>query len=549
MKTASTTAKRIMASWFVLVALCNCAAAQTPSPPAPASTSSSKDPLNRQSPQDSVNSFLEACRSRNYERAQKYLDLRKLPKEHLKDGPQLAQQLERILDHDAEFDVAALSHDNEAEHANGLAPDRVHVASFNTNRQTLELQLERVRLRPGLFVWLFSAGSVNLIPRLAQLTSDSRIERSLPAPLVTWRIADTSLWQWIALVALAIALFAFSKLLSGWALALVEPVLKRIAPSLSREALAAFLGPVRLLLSVTALRLGMELIGPSALPRRYLERGLALLFFLGVFWLCCVIIDVIIGRLRSVLPSKHQSFSYSVLPLASRILKITILLLTIAAILGDWGYNTTTILAGVGVGGIAIALAAQKTIENLFGSVSVISDRPVSVGDFCRFGDKVGTVEDIGLRSTRIRTLDRTLVTVPNGQFSSMTLENFSRRDKMLFHLTLNLQRDTTPEQVRTLLQSITKALTEHPKVEAGEFPARFVGVGAYSLDLEIFVYIRTRDGDEFLHTQQDLLLWILDAVESAGTALALPTQASISYSFGNAPHQNGAPVQHTAQR
>jgi MscS family membrane protein len=161
----------------------------------------------------------------------------------------------------------------------------------------------------------------------------------------------------------------------------------------------------------------------------------------------------------------------------------------------------------------------------------VISDRPVSVGDFCKVGDRMGTVEDIGLRSTRIRTLDRTMVSVPNGQFSSMTLENFDKRDKMLFHVTLNLRRDSTPEQVRTVLNSISRILAENAKVEAGEFPVRFVGAGTYSLDIEIFVYVLTRNGDDFLRTQQDFLLKILDAVKEAGTARALPTQASIDYS------------------
>jgi MscS family membrane protein len=248
-------------------------------------------------------------------------------------------------------------------------------------------------------------------------------------------------------------------------------------------------------------------------------------------------VDLLIGHFGVVLRSKHQSFSYSVLPLASRVLKITILLLMIAAVLSSWGYNTTTIVAGLGVGGIAIALAAQKTIENFFGGVAVVSDRPVAVGDFCKFGDRTGTVEDIGLRSTRIRTPDRTLVTVPNGQFSSMTLENFDRRDKMLFHFTLNLRRDTRPDQVRVLLASVTKMLTDHPKLETGSLPVRFVGVGTYSLDLEVFAYVLTRSGDEFMQIQQDLYLWILDAVEAAGTALALPTQASVSYSTDATPH------------
>jgi MscS family membrane protein len=175
--------------------------------------------------------------------------------------------------------------------------------------------------------------------------------------------------------------------------------------------------------------------------------------------------------------------------------------------------------------------------------VAVISDRPVFVGDFCKFGDRVGTVEDIGLRSTRIRTPDRTLVSVPNSQFSSMTLENYSKRDKMLFHFTLNLRRDTTPDQVRTLLDSLTKSLTNHPKVEAGAFPVRFIGVGTYSLDLEIFVYLLTRDGDEFLQMQQELLLSILDEVRAAGTSLALPTQASVNYSSAAVEIQPHEPV------
>jgi MscS family membrane protein len=165
----------------------------------------------------------------------------------------------------------------------------------------------------------------------------------------------------------------------------------------------------------------------------------------------------------------------------------------------------------------------------------------VAVGEFCKFGDRMGTVEDIGLRSTRIRTPDRTLVTVPNGQFSSMTLENFDRRDKMLFHFMLNVRRDTKPDQVRDLLASVANILAENPKLEKSALPVHFNGVGTYSLDLEITAYVLTKDGDEFMRIQQDLYLRILDAVEAAGTALALPTQANISYAAPNTMQQNGA--------
>lgn len=217
------------------------------------------------------------------------------------------------------------------------------------------------------------------------------------------------------------------------------------------------------------------------------------------------------------------------MPLGRQVLKLALFLIAILSVLNAWGYNTTAILAGVGVGGIAIALAAQKTIEDLFGGVSVISDRPVLVGDVCRFGDRSGTVMHIGLRSTRIRTPDRTVISVPNGQFATMALENISRRDKVWFHPTLNLRRDTASDQLQKVLASFHEILTAHPKVETGKIPVRFIGVGPYSLDIAVEAYVTTPDYDEFLGIQQDLLLQLLRAVEQAGTALAVPLQENFA--------------------
>ena len=180
---------------------------------------------------------------------------------------------------------------------------------------------------------------------------------------------------------------------------------------------------------------------------------------------------------------------------------------------------------------MAIALAAQKTIEDLFGGISVISDRPILVGDVCHFGGRTGTVMHIGLRSTRIRTPDRTVISVPNGQFATMTLENISGRDKIWFHPTLNLRRDTASDQLLQVLVSFREILTGHPKVETGKIPVRFVGVGPYSLDVEVNAYVKTADYDEFLAVQQELLLRILQAVEQAGTRLAVPLQESVEMS------------------
>jgi MscS family membrane protein len=532
--------------WFLLSGLC--ASAQILPSAAKTTSSANKDPLDRDSPQTSVVAFLEAARAKNYGRALKYLDLRNLPEDQrLADGTQLTRDLQTILDRDTQFDVGNLSRNPEGDLSDSLPPNRDRVDTFHVNGQTLELDLERIALHSGLSIWVFSSDSVARIPIIAQQTNNSAIERHLPLPLVNWQLIDTPLWRWIGLVLLAFALAALSKLLSRFALWLTQEGLKLAAPKWNVSVLETFVGPLRLLLSVSLFRAGMEWFAPSALLRLYLGRVLALLFFWGIFWLCAVIIDAIVRHLRTRLEAKHRAFSYSVLPLAGRIFKIVVLLFAFAAVLSEWGYNTTTLLAGLGIGGVAIALASQKTIENLFGSVSVISDRPVSVGEFCKFGTYMGTVEDIGLRSTSIRTLDRTLVTVPNGSFSALTLENFDRRDKMLFHVILNLRRDTTPDQMRALLQSITKILQDTPKLDAGALPVHFAGIGSYSLDIEIFVYIRTLDGDEFNRIQQDLFLAIMDAVQAAGTALALPTQASVDYGFGSqpAPSANGSRSPH----
>jgi MscS family membrane protein len=288
-------------------------------------------------------------------------------------------------------------------------------------------------------------------------------------------------------------------------------------------------GPFRVGLAVAAFRAAMELAPPATLSRTAIERGLGLIFALAVAWAGSVLIDFAYDRWRTHLDPRLQAISFSVLPLGRQVLRLSLFLIAILSVLNSWGYNTTAILAGVGVGGIAIALAAQKTIEDLFGGISVISDRPVLVGDACKFDNGTGTVMHIGLRSTRIRTPDRTVISVPNGKFASMTLENLSGRDKIWFHPVLNLRRDTTSDQLLKVLDSFRAILTGHAKVEAGDIPVRFVGVGAYSLDIEVSVYVTTANYDEFLALQQDLLLKLLRAVEQVGTRLAVPVQENLT--------------------
>ena len=474
-----------------------------------------KDPLGRSTPQDSVFHFLEACHARDYSKALHYLDLRRMPPaERTRNGPELARQLEDLLD-DTPFDITTLSRDPEGDESDGLSSGLDRLDTFHVDGQTLELQLERVELKPGFHVWLVSADSIAMIPKAHQVVAETPFEKKLPQQLVTFEIFDTPVWRWIALVTMGLALWILMGFLSWALVAVVRPLVKT----------PAFRGPLRLALAVAGFRAAMEIASPSLLPRLYIHRALVLIFFLAVAWAGGIAVDLIAERWRSRLDPRVQAVSYSVLPLGRKVLKLSLFLIAILWVLSAWGYNTSTILAGLGVGGLAIALAAQKTIENLFGGISVIGDRPVLVGDVCRFGDRVGTVMHIGLRSTRLRTPDRTIISVPNGEFSSMALENISGRDKIWSHPTLNLRRDTTSDQLLQVLASFRQILVGHPKVETGRIPVRFIGAGVYSLDVEVVAYITTSDFDEFLELQQELLLKMLQAVEHAGTALAVPLQ------------------------
>jgi MscS family membrane protein len=447
------------------------------------------------------------------------------------EGPNLAKQLGVLLDRNPNFEVAHLSNSPEGDTTDGFTPGLDNLASFDAGGVPIVLQMHRVT-QQGTQIWLVTSASVARIPELSALSEESPIEKKLPAPLVKTRFIGTPIWVWIALVLLAIVLSALSELLSRGFIAVLKPLTKHYAKSFHVQRLNALKEPLRLLIVVVVFRACLVLFPTSALSRDYILKLLVLLFVLGAAALAMRIVDVISDQITSRLNPRERALSYSVLPLAIRVVKIVIFCIGVLWVLAAWGYNTNAILAGIGVGGLAVALAAQKTIENLFGGVSLIIDRPVLVGDFCQFGGQVGTIEDIGLRSTRIRTLDRTVVTIPNSQFSTMTLENFSKRERVWFHPTLGLSRTTTPEQVHGMMDAIAKILQEHKLVDASGVPVRFTKIADQSLNLEIFAYVLTADFNEFLKIQTELLLKFLEAAGELNIAFSVPITEALTIPY-----------------
>lgn len=199
--------------------------------------------------------------------------------------------------------------------------------------------------------------------------------------------------------------------------------------------------------------------------------------------------------------------------------------LALVAVLSELGYPVAGLLAGLGIGGIAVALAAQKTVENLFGSLAMAADPPFGLGDFVRIEDFVGTVEAIGLRSTKIRTLDRTLVSLPNGRLADMRLESLAARDRMRLACTVGLVYGTSAEQMRSVLQGLEEVLRAHPRIWPDAVVVRFKELGPFSLDIEVMAWFQTSEWAEFQLIRQEVLLRFMEVVDRAGTSFAFPTR------------------------
>lgn len=486
------------------------------------------DAFGRETPRSSISNLLQTCHQGQFVRAAQYLDLSRVGNlRRATDGPELARRLCDFLDHDMEFEVENLDNTAEGSSNDDLSGDLDRLLSASVGGRKVALYLARED-RNGGQVWVVSADSVSRIPLLPVATVTSPLERYMPAPLVEHKLVGTAYWAWFGLALLGLALAVTSRLLSKIAVAIARPILRRYTPWVGSYRLRAFVDPLRLLLGVAVFRATMEVFAPSALLREFLLGACALLLVIAAASLLMRIVDVVSDHMIARLDPTQRSLAFSVFPLGVRFLKICIFGIAILVVLDKWGVQITTILAGVGVGGLAVALAAQKTIENLFGGISILTDRPVLVGDVCTFGGQTGTVTDIGLRSTRIRTSERTIVTIPNATFSAMTLENLTKRDRMLFKPALQLRRDTTPVQIRQLMDRLEQFLRSQEDVDATEVPVRFVTIAPESFRIEVFAYVLTTSPAQYLRRQTELLLQVLELTEKAGVRLAVPFTASV---------------------
>ena len=406
-----------------------------------------------------------------------------------------------------------------------------------------EIVIERVKSGPRSGEFLFSAGTVARSEEFYQRVRGLAYTRLVPLehfreitiggggwmipiawikalpPWLRAPIAEQAAWKWIILF-----------LILGCCALLLRPV-SRLSRRGSSEhpvlhGLARLALPLFFLVATPAVTYfalaQINFIGEVA---SIIQIAATAIMFLAGAWIVWRIAPVLAEAIIATPKINTESIDAYLIRICMRLLGIVVAAGLLAVGASQLGLPVYGILAGLGVGGLAIALAAQPTVENLIGGLSLFADKPIRVGDVCRYGTEEGTVEAIGIRSTRLRGGDRTLTTMPNGVLSKMPLVNLSQRDRMLIRSVIGLRYETSPEQLRYLLVKIREALQRHPKIHPELVRVRFVGFGASSLDIELFAYVKTTKGLELLSVREEVFLQVMDIVNQSGTGFAISSQ------------------------
>jgi MscS family membrane protein len=475
------------------------------------------------SPRADMREFLRlAMRRGDFEAASRYLVL---PPGEEGRGAELARRLRAVLERHLDIKLDALSPASEGNREDGQ-PEGVdsigQVPDGQGGMDTVFLVRTRTAAGPR---WAFARQTVEHIDGWYDSLPDRWIREAIPQPLQRTGPWGVMWWQWLALPVLAAIALVVGRVVGGVTTRLLHRIFRR-TPSIWDERLLRRIAPaLTLLWTLGAAALLLHWLGLSPGVDRGVRSLLGGFATVAVFWVLWRAVDVW-GQFLMERPwALTNPSARSLLSVTRNLARVFVLVSGLVAALTALGYPVATVLAGLGIGGIAIAFGAQKTIENLFGSISIAADQPFRVGDQVRIEDVNGVVERIGMRSTQIRTADRTLVTLPNGKLADMRIEDFAARDRIRFATTLQLVHGTTEPQLRRIVAEVEALLRAHPKVWPETVIVSFSSLGPSSLNVDVQCWFQLPENAEFRTARQETLLGILRIVETAGASFAFPTQ------------------------
>jgi len=485
------------------------------------------DSLGRDTPLSTFHSFAKVLNDRDFSRAVDYMDMRNLPA-HLRDkGEEIARELKIIADTNIWVNPTTLSNKPEGHGDDGQPHYRDLLTRIDTPDGKVDILFQRVPDGRGNKIWKLSNKTIAEIPSLYKLYGYGKLGDRLSKLIPEYFIGGMLLWQWVMLF--TIMLLAY---LAAWLITALLSLLLRNNLSLRYRRLAKLIsGPIRFLLMVIIFRSNFSLIAPSIEIRAVASSNTLLI--IAISWILMGLIEISLGRLSDRMKQSGNMQTSVILKPLINLGKVIIMFIAVLVWLDNLGFKISTLLAGLGVGGIAIGLAAQKSIENFIGAITLYASQPLKVGDFCRIGDTLGVVEEIGLRATTLRTLERTIVSIPNATLSHVDIENLSQRDKILYRHKIQLTMETTPDQLRNVLTGVTNLLESRSDVDPDSARIRFKEYGEHSLNLEVYAYLNTNDFNEYLAISEELNLMIMDIISEAGTRLAVPAIAIVDQEPG----------------
>ena len=484
---------------------------------------STPDSFGRDTPRHTVQGFIKALGDNDYLLASNYLNLSK------SDNPTtVVRQFKQALDAGGRFQPdLQINNTPEGNLSDQLPPSQENVGVINVGDKSVPLVLERVVSKQGEQYWQFSNDTLSSIPEVIENYQPTLVSRYTIDSLDGKKLFGYQISDILAALAIIVSSFIFTYIVV-W---LLYYLLKLIYPRLRGETLPLpnnVILPLTVVITALILAEVMVYAGISVTLREPIKRFTDIASWVATTWLLLRVIDSIFTRAVNLSYKKNYTERVSILGLMRKVVKALLLIFAVIVIFGNLGFDLTTGIAALGVGGLALALGAQKTIENLVGSVVVVADSPVRIGDYCSFGNQAGTVIDIGIRSSRVRTLNRTIVTVPNSDFSSMQIENYTSRDMFHFLHNLYIKRNADIDVVFKMVKKLDKFLDEHELTNQEWNQANISELRQDCYVIQLRAYINAVDSIEFYRKQDDLLVDVLTLVKKYDVEHALPTQQLI---------------------
>ncbi len=290
--------------------------------------------------------------------------------------------------------------------------------------------------------------------------------------------------------------------------------------------LEAIKKPIDFLIVIIGLIIAKDILSLDSSVDEVATSLLRSFFAFGIFWIIFNALTPLSVVVHKFTAKFGQDLSEDIASFITKTLKFLIIAIGFISILQEWGYNISGFLASLGLVGMAFALAAKDTAANLFGSLVIFTDKPFKIGDWIKTPAVEGTIESIGIRSTRVRTFAQALVTVPNATLANSAILNWSRMGKRRIKMDLGLTYDTTAVQIESIISDVKNMLKEHNDIHQETIHIYFTKFDESSLNIFCYFFTKSTSWGEFMRVQEDTNLKIMQIVENNGSSFAFPSRS-----------------------